>query len=126
MAQTQQTRERLDPALIWGLMFILFGVMILGPFRAEDAFSYWPFTVILLGVIKLFDPPRSGRRLRSLRPGAWLVFIGLCGMVSEFHLFGFNYSNSWSLMIIGFGSMLVWRSFEGPDPCERQQKGQQS
>ena len=126
MVQRQQTRGHLDPGLIWGLMFILFGVMILGPFRAEDAFSYWPFTVILLGVIKLLDPPPSGGRPHSLRPGAWLLFIGLWGMVSEFALFGFDYSNSWPLVIIGFGLMLVWRSFEGPDICTRHQKGQHS
>jgi hypothetical protein len=116
MEQTRETGGHIDRGFIWGLMLVLFGVMLLlGRFEAGRALSYWPFLIILLGVVKLVDPPASGRVRRSLRPGAWLVFIGLWGMVSEFGLFGFDYRSSWTLMIVGAGLMMAWRSLEGPD-----------
>lgn len=33
-------------------------------------------------------------------------------MVSEFQLFGLDYSISWPLLVIGAGINMVWRSFE--------------
>ena len=120
MDQTQESPRHLDRHFIWGLFLILFGAMLLsGRFRAEDAASYWPFLLILIGIVRLVDPPASGRVVRSRRPGAWLVFIGLWGLVSEFGLFGLDYASSWPLMIVGVGLMLIWRSFEGPDECRR-------
>lgn len=119
MERTQENSGRVDRNFLWGLMLVLVGVMVLSDrFRAEDAVSYWPFLLILLGVVKMVDPPPSGRVRRSRRPGAWLVFIGLWGLVSEFGLFGLHYANSWPLMIVGVGLMLIWRSFEGPDGCK--------
>lgn len=123
----REPRSRVDRRFVWGLVLVLLGAMLMFErFEAEQAASYWPFVLILFGIVKIVDPPRSGRVTRSKRPGAWLLFIGLWGLVSEFRLFGLDYSSSWPVMIVGVGLMLVWRSFEGPDVCERRQKEQRS
>ena len=117
MEQTPNTRPHLDTHLVWGLILILFGAMLMmGRLTADEGYRYWPMLLILLGSAKLIDPPQSGLHQGSRRPGAWLLFIGLWGLVSEFHLFGLDYSNSWPLMIVGVGLMLVWRSFDPPAP----------
>lgn len=116
----QESPRQLDRDFVWGLVLILLGAMILlDRLDWTAAGSYWPFLLILLGVVRLVDPPPSGRVARSRRPGAWLLFIGVWGLVNEFGLLGFEYSNSWPLMLVGVGLMFVWRAFEGPDRCDR-------
>jgi hypothetical protein len=41
--------------------------------------------------------------------GFWMIGIGVWMMVSQMHLFGLNYGNSWPLFIILSGIMMVAR-----------------
>jgi cell wall-active antibiotic response 4TMS protein YvqF len=75
---------------------------------------YWPLILIVLGVLKISDRTRGDGARRPLRSGLWLVYVGLWALVSEFHLFGFDYSNSWPLLVIGAGVSIVWRAFDSP------------
>ncbi len=75
---------------------------------------FWPFFPLLFGVARLFDAPRTRRRGRTVRGGFWMIYIGIWGFLTEFHVFGLDYDTSWPLLIIGAGLNMVWRSFEGP------------
>lgn len=74
---------------------------------------YWPLIVVALGILRMGAPSRHGRS-SSTRTGAWLVYIGLWGLVSEFHMFGFDFRTSWPLLVVGAGVFIVWRAVESP------------
>jgi hypothetical protein len=75
---------------------------------------YWPLILIALGVLKLSGRTRGDGVRRPVRSGLWLVYVGLWALVSEFQLFGFDYGNSWPLLVIGAGVSIVWRAFDNP------------
>ena len=59
--------------------------------------TIWPLILIAMGVARLADTGAS-RDCKSPRSGAWLLYIGLWGLISEFHLFGLDYRTSWPLL----------------------------
>jgi hypothetical protein len=76
--------------------------------------AWWPFLLIALGAIRLVSPEPSGShggRHRG-RSGAWLIVVGLWGLVNEAHLFGFDYGSSWPLLVIAVGAMMVWGTLD--------------
>ena len=87
--------------------------------------AWWPFLIIALGTIRLVNPeppPRRGGR-RSGRSGAWLVVVGLWGLANEAHLFGFHYGNSWPLLVIAVGAMMIWSALDpGCRPAVRRER----
>ena len=84
---------------------------------------FWPLILIGLGLIKMFDPPRRDGR-RSRRSGGWLLWVGVWGLVSEFHVLGLDYATSWPLLVIGVGIGMVWRAFAEPRvPRDRSVQG---
>lgn len=84
-----------------------------------------PLVLIALGAAIMFEKGGvvSGRRVRDengqvkmrLRrhggsnSGFWLIGIGVWMMVSQMHLFGLDYGNSWPLFIILSGVMMILR-----------------
>jgi len=83
----------------------------------------WPLFPLGLGLLRVIDPPlrRDGQQC-SRRSGAWLVLIGVWGLVNEFHVRGLDYGNSWPLIVIFAGIMIVWRSFEAPPGRPRDER----
>jgi hypothetical protein len=117
--EDSQRAPRGGAHLLLGIALIVSGALLLVDRMAwmDVDVNYWPFFVIAFGIVRLIDPPRSGRVARSRRSGMWLLFIGGWGLVNEFHLYGLDYDTSWPLMVVGAGLMLMWRSFEGPGGC---------
>ena len=74
----------------------------------------WPLILIAMGVARLADAGASRDCQKSPRSGAWLLYIGLWGLISEFHLFGLDYRTSWPLLVIGAGAGIVWRALDSP------------
>ena len=105
--------------LMTGLVLIVVGIafMVDRITILDIEGRWWPFILLVLGAVKFVAPSASRRGIGSRRPGAWLLFIGLWGLVNEFYLFGLDYATSWPLMIVGVGIMIVWRAFEGPHVC---------
>jgi Domain of unknown function (DUF5668) len=84
-----------------------------------------PLVLISLGAAMMLDKGGLvyGRRVRdadgrvrtrlrtrgSQGGGLWLIGIGSWMMVSQMHLFGLNYANSWPLFIILSGVLMVIR-----------------
>jgi hypothetical protein len=103
---------------VGGIAVILVGLSMLAEqagFHGLDLPGrYWPLILIAIGVVRLADGAGSEGRRRSGRLGAWLVFVGMWGLLNEFHAFGFDYGTSWPLLIIGAGVGMVWRTIEHP------------
>lgn len=116
---TRPAAENDDGHLFMGAALIFVGLVFLADqitwwdFRISGHF--WPFILLILGAARLVAPGYKNGCRRSRRSGVWLVTIGLWGLISEFELFGFDYSTSWPLLIVAAGLNMVWRSLE-PHP----------
>lgn len=103
--------------IVVGLGIVLLGVVMLidrtGLADIQLSRHFWPFILIALGLVRMVDPPRHHGR-RSRRSGGWLLWIGLWGLVSEFHVLGLDYDTSWPLLVIGVGLGMVWRAYGAP------------
>jgi hypothetical protein len=97
-----------------GLALMLLGLAVL--FERMDLWHLnvsarlWPFFLLLLGLVKFVSGPYRTRRGRKVRGGAWLIYIGLWGLINEYHLLGLDYDTSWPLLIVAAGLNMVWRS----------------
>ena len=76
--------------------------------------NWWPFLLIFLGIAQMVAPGDRDGGCGSKRPGLWLLSIGAWGLIVESQLFGFDYSNSWPLLIIALGADIVWKALETP------------
>jgi hypothetical protein len=117
MDNNDEPQEAHKGRVIAGLIIIAAGVMLLadriGISGIHLSGRYWPLLLMAFGFVRLFDSPirRNGRR-RSRWTGVWFIYLGLWGLVSEFHVLGLDYNSSWPLLIVGAGFGMVWRAFE--------------
>lgn len=106
---------RLSRVLL-GLALMLLGAGFLAHrldlWHVELSSHFWPFLPLLIGLVRVIDPPVRRGGHRSRRGGMWLIYVGIWGLISEFRLFGLDYHDSWPLLIIAAGLNIVWRSFE--------------
>lgn len=126
MRTTDQKLEGPDrKRVLLGLVFILLGLSMmsyrLDVWEIHLSRHFWPVILVVLGLVKLIDPPLDKHQRRSRRSGMWLIYVGAWGLISEFELFGFDYHTSWPLLIIGAGLNIVWRAFESSHRRERQE-----
>jgi hypothetical protein len=71
----------------------------------SSVWQFWPLILVALGLGKLMTTPPPGRP----REGWWLLFIGLWLLITELHVFGLWYHNSWPILIIGVGISMLLR-----------------
>lgn len=117
--ESRAPSHRLNGTVLLGLALALLGIAMLTDPRDGWPGIYlpdgwWPAFAILFGVARLVDPGESEGRPRSRRAGAWILGIGIWGLVSETRLFGFGYATSWPLLLIVIGISVVWRALEQP------------
>jgi drug/metabolite transporter (DMT)-like permease len=92
--------------VVAGTMLILFGVML--TLRNIDIVQwsimrhFWPFIPIGIGLTKLLQPPRHGRR----REGALVLFGGVWLLLNDLQVL--RYRESWPLLLIGWGIAIAW------------------
>jgi hypothetical protein len=120
-------------AVTGGLIVLAVGVAMLldstGAFDIRIGRLIGPLIMIVIGASMLLKagvvgsscgggvedarPGRVGRRGRHRRHsglgGIWLIGIGSWMLVSQSHLFGLNFGNSWPLIVILAGLMIVIR-----------------
>jgi hypothetical protein len=109
-----------------GIAIMIVGIAFLIEQTTFDAIDhrFWPFILLAIGTAKVVVDSRPGAQ-GSVRAGVWLLFVGGWGLVNEFHLLGFDYSNSWPLMVVASGLMIVWGAFQGDDGPARGRAGQE-
>lgn len=112
---------RLNGRVFFGVGLALLGIAMLTGRRDPPGLylpsGWWPVFVILYGLARLFDPGESEGRPRSRRGGAWMLGLGIWGLVSETRLLGFGYATSWPLLVILVGITVVWRALDHPASC---------
>ena len=93
-----------------GLFLFIAGVALLldkfDLFYAGHVWHYWPIIIIVIGVGKLLDAQFA----REYRKAYITLFWGSWFLISELHLFGLDYHNSWPLLLIGVGIGMLWKS----------------
>lgn len=103
-----RNREKRTDGIVGGLILIALGVIFLLEQQGLLAFAgittWWPLFVVAIGLAKLIGGG-SGRRRRG---GLWLIFVGLWLLANTNHYWGLDWHNSWPIMVIGFGTMLVF------------------
>jgi hypothetical protein len=119
-------------AVAGGLIVLVVGAAMLldttGTFDIRVGRLIGPLVMITIGATMLLNaggmgscnpigaittPERAARRARRRRHGGiggvWLIGIGSWMLVSQTHLFGLNFGNSWPLIVILAGVMIVIR-----------------
>jgi hypothetical protein len=116
-------------AVAGGLIVLVVGAAMLldstGTFDIRIGRLIGPLIMITIGATMLLNtgacggdgadarPVRIGRRRRHRRGsgfgGIWLIGIGSWMLVSQTHLFGLDFRNSWPLIVILAGVMIVIR-----------------
>lgn len=98
--------------LVVGLMLIVIGGALLleqqGMLRVGAFWSYWPFLLIGMGVVGITTSRGDDRW-----GGYWLFVAGLYCAASTWHWFGLHWGNSWPLMVIAVGVMLMLKRSSG-------------
>jgi hypothetical protein len=80
----------------------------------------WPWLLIVLGVARLADQSDDHQECpKSRRLAAWLVFMGAWGLLNEYRIFGAHPRQSWPLLLIGAGVLVVWQALEAPQNSRR-------
>jgi hypothetical protein len=80
----------------------------------RDLMRFFPgLVLIVLGAVRLLSGESPHRGRRAGYGGVWLVFVGAWLIVSESHVLGLTYHDSWPLLIIGAGVLIVLRELVG-------------
>jgi hypothetical protein len=119
------THDDGDAHILHGAVLILIGLAFLADtadwMHVTLSVRFWPFIPLFFGVARLLVPGYSKGRRRSRRSAVWLLSIAAYGFISEYGLFGLDYSTSWPLLIIVAGLNMVLKSLEAP--CVRPVRG---
>jgi hypothetical protein len=75
-------------------------------FYIGSVWHYWPILIIASGFGRLLDAQEAWEYRKSV----WWLFIGSWLLISELHLFGLSYHNSWPILLIGAGIGMLWKS----------------
>jgi hypothetical protein len=111
---TQVTRPRGSAGrTVAGLFLLAIGALMLAGNLGLDVprriWSYWPFLLLALGLVKLLWPGAPDDR----RSGFWLVVVGLYGWINLWHLFGLDWGSSWPIFLIAAGVTILFEGFGG-------------
>jgi hypothetical protein len=82
-----------------------------------------PFVLIALGAVTIVEKggivcgyrrpsdsaPRPHARRGGMTTGIWLIGLGVWMLVSQIHLWGLDYHNSWPLVVILSGVVMLMR-----------------
>ena len=102
-----------------GLIVLALGALMLldrHDVFGRDTMHFFPGVVlVVLGAVRLLWGDGMRRRRRAGFGGFWLVLVGAWLIANESHLLGLTYHDSWPILIIGVGVLIVLRELVGPD-----------
>ncbi len=94
-----------------GIFLLIIGIVLLfNNFDIMDhiaVWKLWPLIIIFIGIGKFMEAGDTEEYLKA----AWWVSLGCWFLVTELHLFGLNYFNSWPILLILVGVEILWKSF---------------
>jgi hypothetical protein len=95
--------------LIVGVALLLdkIDILSIGILNNVPFWKFWPVIFIAMGISRLLDAQFA----HEFQKGLWMLFLGTWFLVSELHVFGLTYHNSWPILIIGIGIGILWKSF---------------
>ena len=121
MQDNRWRRHSARSRFTWGIIFLIVGACLLAANLGVDIprhlWNYWPFLLMILGVVQMAWPGRIYERLG----GYWLLVVGAWGAISMYQLFGLNWGNSWPIFIIALGLRVIigglfrWRVTKDPN-----------
>lgn len=119
MEQVQRPAVRPGPIVGGILLLVLGGGMLLDTTGIADVRMgrlVAPFVLISMGVAALLSEKTCGGTHRRRRGhgressgGLWMIGVGAWMLASQTHLFGLTFGNSWPLLVILTGIMIVIR-----------------
>ena len=118
-------------AIVGGSIVLALGILMLldrtGAIDVHAGRLIAPAVLIILGATMVFDKggivysqpfrdERGDMRMRVRKRGGstgglWLIGVGSWMMISQSHLWGLGYHNSWPLLIILMGILMVFRGW---------------
>ena len=108
-------KQRSYGSLGVGLFLLAAGVALmldkLDIFYVGSVWHLWPLIFIAMGLGKLLDAQFAC----EYRKGIWFLFLGGWFLVSELHILGLGYHNSWPILLIGVGIGMLWKTVYPPD-----------
>lgn len=109
---TTETRWRLTPRLVVGLVILVLGVLFtlenlgLLLFDARRLFDFWPVVFILIGLRRLERWHQAREWGGAL---VWIV-VGLWLLLYNLHIFTVDLLDMWPVFLILLGGAIVWRT----------------
>lgn len=110
----RSSRSPFGARLWFGLVLMTLGVLWTldntGVIDAERVLQFWPFVLILFGLLKL-----TGTGM-ARRPTSGMVFliIGALFAIDQFGIWRWDLGDMWPLFLIALGGLIIWRSVRGP------------
>ena len=96
----------------FGLLFVAAGVILaLNGLSIFYAFSLWPLLMVGIGLARLLSACCG----HSRRSGVWLLAIG--AWLTLCNLTPLGYRDTWPLLLVVVGGMIVWDAVSPPAQC---------
>ena len=86
-----------------GVFFLLFNLDLVD---MDPPWEWWPLLLIAIGAGKLVTAADHEER----RGGMWMILLGGWLLINFLGLFGLRWHNSWPLLVMAGGGMMVWKS----------------
>jgi predicted membrane protein len=104
------TPGRSTTQMVVGIIVILLGLVLLldnmNLVDARDYVRFWPFLLIVLGALKIFQPQQPSSRVW----GGALVLIGALFLLRTFDVYYIRFRDVWPLLLILAGGAMLWGS----------------
>ena len=108
--------------MVRGLMLGVGGVLLLDRMHLATIgplWRLWPISVIGVGLSKILRP----EEVQCSQSGLLMIFIGALYLLVNFGLFGLTFGNSWPLILVALGLIMVVQSlFQARPAAEAQGK----
>jgi len=107
----RETRERgwgSAGRLVIGIYLLGIGALLLASQLGHDIpgelWSYWPFLLVGLGVVKLLWPENAEER----SGGLWMLAAGVYAWISLWRLFGLDWGSAWPIFLLAAGASILF------------------
>lgn len=107
MDQIVEGSRRARKRIIWGLVLVGTGILFL--FEHYDGIDlamlwrFWPLILLISGLVDVL----AARRWKHIAEGLNQIVIGFWLLACLEHLWGFTWTNSWPMLLIGVGLSVV-------------------